>query len=95
MTAIRCATVEMDVNLKNTSDVMQNGKVRTMLHETNIGMLSKPVNRSENARLDRMKFVMVLRSLFFKTRMMTQEFIMMIRNATKRGKTSASALKYA
>ena len=74
--------------------MMQTADWRKMLQVTNSGTDTRPVRRSDKARLHSSKLVLDLRYFFFNTKTKTNVLTKIINTASTRGRTSALGSKY-
>ena len=77
------------MNLDNCSSVRQMADWRMMLHVINSGTETRPVNKSDTARLHSSRLVIVLKCFFLAVKAKTKQFTITIKTARIIAGTSA------
>ena len=92
-TDIRWDTIEAEMKRDNCSSVRQTANLRMMLHVINSGTETKPVRRSDKARLHSSRLVMDLKYVFFATIIKAKLLMMTINTANAIAGTSTTGWK--
>ena len=73
--AVMCSTVDFDIKVKNVLALRQTGVKNVALHATTRGIPKKPTRKSDTAKLQRIRLLVVLREEKQQMRRITPPFI--------------------
>lgn len=94
VTAIRWHTIDAEMKRDNSSSVRQTSDWRIILHVINIGTATRPVSRSDVARLHSSRLVIDRRFFFFAINNKTKPLTIKISTARTIAGISAAGSKY-